>query len=86
MAQVLYPKELSDMHVLDFFVWIDTRDMVAYGLTKGVVARDALHAVMSGELKLAHEACVWQSQPRAHPTALVHYLLPTRQVLAAISA
>ena len=35
--------------------WIDTRMMVADGLTKGAVARDDLHRIMNGILQYAYE-------------------------------
>ena len=34
-------RELLDTKVLEALVWLDTRDMVADGLTKGSVDRDA---------------------------------------------
>ena len=48
LSHIQYIRELLDTKVLDALVWLDTRDMVAGGLTKGSVDRDALHACMNG--------------------------------------
>ena len=37
------------------FIWTDTRDMYADGLTKGAVSRDALREVMTGIIMLRHD-------------------------------
>ena len=55
LAHVQYLRELLDLHVLHVRMWLDTGDMIADGLTKGSVDRFALHLLMSGEIKLAHE-------------------------------
>ena len=39
--------------------WIDTRDMIADGLTKGSVERAALNALMSGKFYRQHAAKLW---------------------------
>ena len=62
LAHVQYIRELLDHHVLDVLVWIDTRDMVADGLTKGAVHRDALHKLMDGSVEFKHENSSWQSK------------------------
>ena len=65
-----YIRDLLDTKVLEALVWIDTRDMVADGLIKGSVGRDALHACMSGIWLLQHSAQTWstsrQRLPRHH--------------------
>ena len=42
------------------FNWIDTKDMVADGLTKGSVDRTMLANLMQGSFKLAHAAHEYQ--------------------------
>ena len=62
-------RELLDAKVLEAPVWLDTRGMVADGLTKGSVVRDALHACMNGIWLLLHSAQSWstkKSPPRHH--------------------
>ena len=48
LSHVQFLRELLDSHVLGALMWVDTRDMVSDGLTKGAVDRDALHKVMDG--------------------------------------
>ena len=62
LSQVQYIRELLDIKVLHFLVWMDTRDMVAYGLTKGAVNRAALHLLMDGFLKIEHEVAAWDNK------------------------
>ena len=45
--------------VLEYLIWLDTRDMTADGLTKGAVDRLALHDAMQGGIKFLHEAKSW---------------------------
>ena len=59
LLHVQYIRELLDTHVLDALLWLDTRDMMADGLTKGSVEREALHAVMRGEWTLEHACRCW---------------------------
>ena len=59
-SHVQYVRELLDAGVLKLFLWIDTRDMFADGLTKGSVDRKALHMVMDGRLTVCHEYKTWK--------------------------
>jgi len=59
LSHVQYIRELLDTHVLDALLWLDTRDMIADGLTKGSVEREAIHAVMRGEWTLMHACKCW---------------------------
>ena len=61
LAHVQFLRELLDTHVLHAICWLDTRDMIADGMTKGSVERLALHLLMSGEIKFAHEPKIWKS-------------------------
>ena len=56
LSHIQYIRDLLDTKVLEALVWIDTRDMVADGLTKGSVDRDALHKCMAGIWLLQHSA------------------------------
>ena len=59
LSHVQYMRELLDIRVIQYFVWVDTRDMVADGLTKGAVDRSALHQLMDGSLSFNHELAGW---------------------------
>ena len=75
LSHIQYISELLDAKVLEALVWLDTRDMVAGGLTKGSVDRDALHACMNCVWLLLHSAQSWSSNkkrpPRHHPPDIV---------------
>ena len=60
LCHAQYLRELLDKRVLHHIFWIDTRDMAADGLTKGAVARDALHEFMEGHMFLRHEYEQWK--------------------------
>ena len=46
-------------------VWLDTRDMMSDGLTKGAVSRDALMKILDGVYRLEHEPKAWKPRVRA---------------------
>ena len=50
LCHIQYMRELLDKHIIRYLLWVDTRDMAADGLTKGAVARDALHEIMAGDM------------------------------------
>ena len=60
-AHVKYLRELLDNQVLSYIVWLDTRDMISDGLTKGVIERDALHDAMAGALHVNYACKSWKS-------------------------
>ena len=60
LCHVQFLRELLDHGVLAAIVWLDTRDMVSDGLTKGAVPRDALLQVMEGLFRLSQEPKVWR--------------------------
>ena len=62
LSHVQFVRELLDSQVLTALQWIDTRDMVADGLNKGAVDRSALHTLMDGHVKYAHELKSWSSK------------------------
>ena len=61
MGHLLWLRELADHGVLTGIAWVDTRDMLSDGLTKGSVARSLIDKAMSGKWALAHEPKQWQS-------------------------
>jgi hypothetical protein len=60
LVHCLYIRELLDHNVLTAIVWLDTRDMVADGLTKGAVDRIAIHDLMDGKIDVRHECKLWR--------------------------
>ena len=71
LSHIQYLRELLDTKVLEALAWIDTRDMVADGLTKGAVERDALHECMNGSWKVQHEAKIWSAPKQLRPKHLL---------------
>ena len=67
LAHVQYVGELLDFGILHSMIWFDTRDMIADGLTKGAVEREALRDAMAGQFTLKHDLKAWHS-----PLAKVH--------------
>lgn len=62
LSHMLHLRELIDNKVLTALAWIDTRDMLADGLTKGAVDRAALHQLMDGHMLLSHERAMYTSR------------------------
>ena len=54
-------RELLDACTLRALWWLDTRDCVADGLTKGSVPRDDIVAAMAGQWLIKHAALRWPS-------------------------
>ena len=46
LCHIQYIRELLDKGIIQYLFWIDTRDVIADGLTKGAVDRNALHTLM----------------------------------------
>ena len=57
LCHVQYLRELLDKRILHYLFSLETRDMSADGLTKGVVSRDLLHEAMAGTMSFRH---AWQ--------------------------
>jgi hypothetical protein len=66
-----YVRELLDNHVLSALCWADTRDMIADGLTKGTIDRQALHEVMTGSCQVSHDMKMWHPKVRSVDTPAV---------------
>ena len=64
LCHVQYLRELLDKKVLNYIIWLDTRDMAADGLTKGAVTRDLLHALMDGHNNIKHTFEQWQCKAK----------------------
>jgi len=62
LSHIQFIRETLDNKVLQAIVWLDTRDMIADGLTKGTVERDLLHLLMSGKVQIMHECKLWASK------------------------
>ena len=56
-------RQLLDDKLLESITWIDNRDMLADGLTKGKVKRDAINiALQTGSWNIQHPAETWTSR------------------------
>ena len=64
VSHVQLLRQLLDWQVLRGIIWLDTRDMISDGLTKGKVSREQLQALMKGFLKLAHDCKAWSSKAK----------------------
>ena len=62
IGHLLWLRELADRGILTGAAWVDTRDMLSDGLTKGSVDRASIHAVMDGRLIIEHPAKTWKSK------------------------
>ena len=62
LCHVQYLRELLDQRVLSALAWLDTRDMIADGLTKGAVSREGLLALMDGTTKILHAPKIWTAK------------------------
>ena len=60
LCHLLWLRELLDCNVLHAFVWVDTRDMIADGMTKGAIDREDIHKVMDGTVQLIKECKFWR--------------------------
>ena len=67
-GHVLWLREMLSKGLVQDFVWTDTRDMYADGLTKGVIKRDALFEIMAGTLRLRHAVSVCTRAHAHHDT------------------
>ena len=61
ISHVQYLRELLDKGVIEYISWLDTRDMVADGLTKGAIDRKDIRATMDGRGTVNQKASNWRS-------------------------
>ncbi len=59
-CHLLFIRELLDYGILHALVWVDARDMLADGMTKGAVDRSAIHTLMEGKVELTKEWKFWR--------------------------
>ena len=62
LSHVQFIRELLDTKVLISLLWIDTRDMLSDGLTKGSIDREDLHRAMQGLRRFLHDFKIWTSK------------------------
>ena len=55
LGHLLWLREFLTKQIITTLIWVDTRDMIADGLTKGAIPRGLLLAAMEGRMKLEHE-------------------------------
>ena len=55
LCHVKFIRELLDRGLFQSMRWIDARDMIADGLTKGSVERVLLHLAMEGKSQFKHD-------------------------------
>jgi len=71
LSHCQFIRELLDSHVLAALLWIDTRDMLADGMTKGSIDRAELHKCMDGHQEFFHEFKIWISKLSAPTQKLI---------------
>ena len=65
LCHLQYIREMLDRHILTALCWVDTRDMIADGLTKGTVDRAAIHECMAGTASVSQAMKLWH--PKMKP-------------------
>ncbi len=72
LCHVEFLRDLLDLFVLRMLIWFDTRGMCADGLTKGIVDRAAIQAVMDDAMSARHDTKTWTGRKggRCSPEAL----------------
>ena len=60
LCYLQYLRELLEHRVLHALVWVDTRDMVADGMTNGAVERKDIHTTMLGDVINNHPMKLWR--------------------------
>ena len=56
LSYIQYLREFLDNRILTAISWVDTRDMLADGATKGSIDKSQLHSCMSGTSTIAHNS------------------------------
>ena len=78
-----YLREKLVSRLIGSYTWVDTRDMVADGLTKGRADRTALIAMMHGKFILDHPSHEYL-EPSPTTTGDGHHLQQTRVVASSL--
>ena len=55
LCHVQFLREMLGRKTLRILIWVDTRDMVSDGLTKGAVSREGLRAIMDGRVRIREQ-------------------------------
>ena len=64
LSHLQYVRELLDRGAIAGLCWVDTRDMIADALTKGMPDRSVIEAAIQGTIRFNHEQERWT--PRLH--------------------
>jgi hypothetical protein len=70
LSHIQYLRELLDKGILTHLSWLDTRDMIADGLTKGSIDRKDVRTVMEGRWTIIQKAVSWRSKVAARKEML----------------
>ena len=63
LIHLLKLRELLALKIISRLLWLDTRDMLADGLNKGIVSRDALRRMCtSGRWEVNHEFKIYSDR------------------------
>ena len=62
LSGVQYLRELLDSWTLHAIAWLDTRDMIADGSTKGAISRKDLMTLMDGVVSIIRAPKSWTSK------------------------
>ena len=60
LCHVLPARETRDNKVLSALFWLDTRDMIAGGMAKGLVVRGAIHVLTNYRMRFNRPAEAWE--------------------------
>ena len=60
LSHVQFVRGLLDQGTVRALIWLDTRDMIADGMTKGAVNRAAIENCMNGKIEIKHELKRWE--------------------------
>ena len=68
VCHLQYIRELLDNGGMFAIAWVETREMLADGMTKGVIDRQDIHDCMSGQVRDTHEMKIWRPKKPAAST------------------
>ena len=66
LTHVQFLREALERGMISVLLWVDTRDMISDGLTKGTVGRELLQLCMDGIMNLHHEHDLWKPKLTHH--------------------
>ena len=62
LSHISWVKQLTILKIITILGWVDTRDMIADGMTKGSIDRTQLVEVMTGYVKRLHPVELMKSR------------------------